>query len=317
MKNSIGTSVIFADDNMKSYHFQIKLLNIIAPEMLSVVDFNAYKMLGKKWIDLTAKSQFAPSPSYITTIFTMNKNDDVWVYSAGLRRCGSLEIEIINSDIENYGLHYSVLDIMSGMIVGQNKLGNSKEAMHIGANIFFTWIPTQDALKGLKNDSLGSLKDRENGAYQDTAIIFPYLNEENAKKKKISNISEVNELLKKESLYYISDEETERMSGLAAERWDYVVRALQNPKMEISMKFGIPTADAGIPNESKEHMWFLIKEIKEDKIIGVLNNVPYNVPSMKKGDTVILDKSQLTDWMVHEDAKERVITPDTAYMIDE
>ena len=55
----------------------------------------------------------------------------------------------------------------------------------------------------------------------------------------IIHISAANETMQNNPVYFISDEETARMKGLALERWEYFADAVTNPENNGLIKFGI------------------------------------------------------------------------------
>jgi len=318
--NAVGTKMDFVGSNIDSYHFQLKLLKTIAPNMLAVVDNGSYNILSEKWVDTTAKTRIPPPSSYIRSIFVINdsKNDRVWLYTFGLRRCGSLEIEIVNSNGENYSNHYRVLDYLSQTIISHEYLPKSKELIHsVMRDVNLTWIPTTEALKDVERDGLASMNDRENIDYQNTAVIYSYKNLNAAKRKKISPISAVNDILKNDPAYYLGEAETRRRTALATKTWEYTVNAVINPKYDVHMQFAI-LADYkfGDPLTSFRHLWFSVSEINGEEVTGVLLNDFDEISGMKLGDEVKLKKSQLTDWIILNDRGE-VILPDIAYKLDE
>jgi len=314
--NTVGTRMVFTGSNLESFHFQLKLLNAIAPNLLAVVDYNSYTILARKWVDMSAKSEIAPPPAYISGVFVVGdeNEDNVWLYTSGLRRVGSMEIEIVNSNRENYMYHYYILENLAQRIASYDYLPKSKESIMAIRDVDLTWISTKDALKDVKKDRVGSSKNRENDDYKDTAVIYFYPNENAAKSKKVSPMLDISDDLKSRTMFYINNEETARMSALAKERWEYPVKVLNNPKYEVQMKFAIPVDVLGRSSDSSEHMWFQIKEINGEEATGILLNEPYDVAYMKLGDEVKLKKSQLTDWIILSD-DERIV-PDTAYKLE-
>ena len=61
-------------------------------------------------------------------------------------------------------------------------------------------------------------------------VIYVYLTEDDYKKGKYTHISAANETMQNNPVYFISDEETARMKGLALERWEYFADAVTNPE---------------------------------------------------------------------------------------
>jgi len=313
--NAVGTKMDFVGSNIDSYHFQLKLLNTIAPDLLAVVDYSSYNILAGKWVNMTAKSKIPPPPSYVSSIFLVNKDNTAWLYTLGLRRCGSMEMEIINSNKQYFNYHYNLLETLTERVVSREYLPKSKEPIYAGKDIILTWIPTEEALKDVKEGELASSKDRENEIYKNTLVIYSYVDEKAVEKKQVTPMSAINDIVKNRTLYYVSTQESQRMSALAKERWEYPMKALKNSKYKVQMKFAIPMDIVGVNKDSSEHMWFAVEKIKGEEVTGILLNEPYEVRTMKKGDKVKLKKSQLTDWIIYNE-NERIV-PDMAYKLDE
>ena len=65
----------------------------------------------------------------------------------------------------------------------------------------------------------------------------------------------------------------------------------------------------------REHMWFDLKEVREDGIVATLTNEPYYVSGLKKGDTALYPYEDITDWIIY--TPEGRITPDDVYLYQE
>ena len=105
MESKLGVTTImeFGESNIDSYHLQLKLISTMIPSLLGIMDFSSQKLLSGRWAKMAAESYIQPAPEYIYTIQAINDEDgSVWLHTHGLRRCGSLELEIIGSDTENY-----------------------------------------------------------------------------------------------------------------------------------------------------------------------------------------------------------------------
>lgn len=56
------------------------------------------------------------------------------------------------------------------------------------------------------------------------------------------------------------------------------------------------------PN-STEHMWVSDVERRDGRLTGILQNEPYDIPTMHKGDRVTFDESQVSDWSYIKDGQ--------------
>ena len=319
MESKLGITTImeFGESNIDSYHLQLKLISAMMPNLLGIMDFSSQKLLSGRWAAMAAESYIQPAPEYIYTIQAINDEDgSVWLHTHGLRRCGSLELEIMGSDTESYQEHGTVIQMIAKNIVTNRYLEEEKEPFYIGEGIVGTWVALEEVLDSYPPESLGGSagRDEEHG---ETAVIYVYLTEDDYKKGKYTHISAANETMQNNLVYFISDEETARMKGLALERWGYFADAVTNPENNGLIKFGI-LVDEQYRREGDanlEHLWFHIEGIDGDNIRGTLINQPYYIANLNEEDKMTINKSELTDWIIYTPFAE--ITPDKVYLLDE
>lgn len=313
----VTTLLNFENSILDSYHLQLKILNTMLPDLIGIMDISAQKLLSGTWAKMAAKSCVQPSPDYIFSIQAINDDkNSVWLHTHGLNRCGSPEIEIVNSNTDNYQNHGTVLQTVGKNIVTGKFLPDEKEPFFIGEGVIGTWVNTEEALKNINDDELGGKNSRDED-HINTAVIFIYLSEDDYNNKKYSYISEVDDILENNPLYYLTDEETARMKGLAFERWNYFVEAMKDSENNGLIKCGLLVDEEFRQEDSAnlEHLWFHVKKIKEDSIKCVLINEPYFIKSLKENIEMVLEKSQMTDWIIYTPFAQ--ITPDSVYLLDD
>ena len=122
--------------------------------------------------------------------------------------------------------------------------------------------------------------------------------------------------MKVNPVYYVSLSETNRMKTLAAERLSYLKYAVNHLKVPAMVKLGIPIdSEFGMnENEEKEHIWFELLEITDERIQAKLTQKPYFVSGLHKGDIGEYTLSHITDWFVI--VSEKKITPDDVYLFE-
>ncbi|MDI1290570.1 MAG: DUF2314 domain-containing protein [bacterium] len=81
----------------------------------------------------------------------------------------------------------------------------------------------------------------------------------------------------------------------AQRRWPEFVNEFKQRKPEVAyaIKAPFPTKSG-----SSEHMWVQVTEIQADKVVGVLDNDPYQDCGVRRGDTVTVALADVEDWMV-------------------
>ncbi len=337
-KYMLETSMYFNSDPLASFHLQLKILDALVPDASLVVDFMSYRLLSAKWLKLAANSSVPPSPDYLYTIHGVyddkgkNGERQYWLHTHGLHRCGSVELEILNfndgADQMNTLINMSVKKFLFDPIKENEKFAIGYD----GLGINLAWLRWEEALKNMPKDILGGMNDRDGDgnvhaepsgvlfAVEDGELISPQIY--------ASTVSE-------NPIFYITNEETNRMSALAKERFSYFERTfnkeskkpekksffknLFNKKEEdeskwsFLVKLGLTTDQAETEND-REHLWFEVQSIDNGKITGKLLNQPYWIAQLNEGDVNTYPLEVLTDWIIY--SPDNTFTPDSVYMLD-
>ena len=135
-----------------------------------------------------------------------------------------------------------------------------------------------------------------------------YLHENN----EIYSPDVLTEDLRENPIYFIKNEETERMSALAYEQYHYFKKAFQQQfgqeNWRFLIKLGLPI-DEG---EGNEHLWFDVTAINNDDTLNViLLNQPYQIEKYNQNDALVLPIEHLTD--KKKNRPEKNYTPDSIY----
>jgi uncharacterized protein YegJ (DUF2314 family) len=105
-------------------------------------------------------------------------------------------------------------------------------------------------------------------------------------------------MLWSDPLMMISEQETDRMAHLAREKLGafihYFNRFGSNQSWGFYIKLGYGVDD----KRGREHLWFLVHEIDEQRVSAELLNRPYHVTDLREGDLIVADVEQMSDWNV-------------------
>ena len=121
-KQSVGLIVAleFSDKPLDSYHLQLKIVHAIFPETLAIIDYSSEKILSGAWAAYAAQSKTPPAPRYLfTTQAVYAGDDDVWLHTHGLNRCGLMELEVMNSTKETSQNHYYVIEAVASRLIDE------------------------------------------------------------------------------------------------------------------------------------------------------------------------------------------------------
>lgn len=317
-RQAITIFMKFGDNVKKSFYLQLKLALTLVPDLIGVLDESAEKMLPAKWVVMTANSKVLPSSRDLFNVQAVSaKNGKVWLHTHGLCRCHMTELEILESDQDNYQNHYNLLSTYGMYLIDKKEEEEPYwNGTYIGRLIndypvVVTCIPWIDGISEYKRLKLGGAKDRQSGHNTKTSILFLYTSEQDEKNRVLSKISVYNESWGENPLFFFSDEETNRMRDLARERFFYVEKNFQKKASAILIKVGLPLKEEG----GFEHIWFELLEIKGKKFKAKLTQEPYADLGIHTGDEKWYTKEDVTDWIIYtEDA---AISPSNAYLLED
>lgn len=309
----------FTEDAQASYHAQLKIIASVLPDAIAVLDCSAEKVLSGKWVRMAAESSVSPAPRYIYIVQAVSSRmGNVWLHTHGLNRCHLPELEILDSSKDTYQGQYNIVENMANRML-EDGAPELKEPLYLARvtddiPLFVTLVDWEEAVDGYGARLLGGRRDRKQGHNGNTCCIFCYTTPENLENHKYSPVKVFDEVLEDNPLYMITNKETARMKALALERLQYMKDMLGRPDTIILTKIGLEVDDEYKENEnSKEHIWFELKEAKDGMLTAELTQEPYYVSGLHQGDVCTYPESDLTDWLVM--TKEERYTPDDVYQM--
>lgn len=323
-ERSVGLSVSmnFEGDPRICFYDQIRIIEALVPDLIAVLDIPSEKILSGNWIRLAAKSNVPPAPRYLFTVQAVSgENDEVWLHSHGLKRCGMHELEILGSNVDMYNTHYTIIENMAYRMIEADEPIKVEDAVFLGrvgqGFMVATAVNWEDAAAHYEGIELGTEEERDDYHKQDTCPIMCYLTPGDRDNKVFTKIQYFDELLKDNPMFFISDYETWRMSSLARERVDFLKKGFDNKENKAVVKIGLVTDkehwNGENPETNKEHIWFDVMDMKDGEISAKLTQEPYYVSGISVGDVRSFSVDDITDWMVF--TKEHRITPDDAYLL--
>ena len=335
--NYLEISMFFGDSVLDSFHLQLKIMDAVVPQASLVVDFMSYRMLSAKWLKMTAKSPTPPSPDYLFSLHGVYNDKGAktqyWFHTHGLLRCKSIDLEILGISNGAEQMNDLITMVVKKFIKDPTKENEKFQIGYDGLGIHLAWLRWEEAIKDFPSGLLGGMDDREgdnNVHTEPSGVLFAV--EENT----LVSPEIFVKTLADNPIFYISNEETSRMSDLARERFsffkDVFVKYGEKPKpksffskifgskkdentepWDFLVKLGL-SVDHDEAGTEKEHLWFRIQNVENGKITGELLNQPYWISGLNAGDVNSYSTSVLTDWLIYS-PDGGSYTPDSIYRL--
>lgn len=316
----LDVSMYFAAEAMTSFHLQLKVMHAIVPKASLAIDFMSYRLLSAQWLRMTAESQIPPSPNYLFTIHGVydekGDNKTYWLHTHGLLRCGSVEFEILNFSNNPQQMNDLITHVVKKALKEPIQENHKFQIGYDGMGINLSWLRWEEAINDFPKDILGGLGDREGegNVHADPSGIIFAVEDNNMISPEIYG-----KTLSDNPIYYISEEETFRMSELAKERFfafkdafekygakpqkKSFLKNLFGKKEEqepwrFLVKLGLSVDDANSTTD-REHLWFDVLSINGNTIEGELLNQPYWISGLNQGSVKTYPIELLTDWLIY------------------
>lgn len=328
------TSINFSDDALASFHLQLKVMHAIVSEACVCIDFMTFRLLSPKWLAITAQSLIPPSPDYLYTMHAVYDEKDgertYWFHTHGLHRCKSVELEMVNIKQGAQEMH-TLLNMVAKRFLSDKSLENEKFVIgYDGMGINVSWLRWEEALKDFPSNILGGLDERNDDTHSEPSGIIFAVEDGNMVSPEIYATTLANN-----PIFYITNEETERMSALAKERFHmfkdvflskqskeekkslfgkiFGSKKTEEEQWEFIVKLGL-TTDNPDENSEKEHLWFEVLAIDDNNnITGKLMNQPYWIADLNEGEINSYPMDLLTDWLIY--GSDETYSTDTIYRL--
>ncbi len=317
-KNSKFTIVLnmkFLNNADEDYFAQLKILDAINFDYVLIFDTNAQKVFSANWGKMLLQDNLLPLNSSLFSIHNSYdaENNEYWIHTHGLLRCGCIELEMIKIAQENL----NSFEALNRIAIKFIEEGTYKRNTEILAGYFentylkYTWKPWEEALKiyskyGKKRvNFLGCLEDRDKSHSVCSGALFAFEN------GKLQNPNFYSLILKNNVGFFYTNKEAEKMAKMAKIRFKYLKEIFKKDGdiNKYLVKVGLQTD--GNLDFSKENLWFEITKVGEE-IKGILLNDTLDIANMQKGKEYTINEENFTDWNIFLENKS-VLNPDNVY----
>lgn len=297
-------------------HFQIKLMQLICPDMICAVDITREKLLPAGWVLLTARSEVPPLVDYLYALQLHGnpENDHIWIRTVGLRACGLREIEIVDATKDNYPRYCDLLCFVTERILLRGESEDARAPFTAlrrddGSPIVCTWLPASQAGADfpagdaagwtVRMETLGEAAPE----LDDDAILFLYDGEapDGSPKHRRLTFSDAEFERFRYGTYIVSDR---KIAAIARENYD-LMRALLTKDPEGAYVCVFVQKDG-----ERDEVWMQLRDAGDAQITGLLTD---DCIVGSAGETYTAERRDLTDFSVRMQGG-LVIRPNTAYI---
>lgn len=304
------------------FHVQLKMMCCLIENMGFCIDFNAERILSGNWCSLQAKTNTPPALKYLYTIQCIGSdvNDNkVWIHTHGLNRCGFIEYEIMDSNVELCNDHAILLSNFCDWVISNPKPTEEYEPITIGKDsdgndIVLTWINWQSANEKYDKMLIGGANYRDLAHSRYIGTVYAL---EDAKSKELLPMSSFDVSKYKTCMTVLPEQENVRISTLAKERLNFLKNwsALSSAKANVKVALNVPQELQVKAGSSFEHLWATLHKVDKTDVYCEILDVPRYVPGVKRGDKIKISLDNLSDWYLEVDNMK--VTPDSVYQLVE
>jgi hypothetical protein len=262
--------------------------------LTALFDDSAQRLLAPAGVERLATSL---GPRDLFAIHSVGPAGDAyWLHTHGLSRARVPELDLLGVPASGRELAGELLDATAALLLshGVPPVG---APFPVGEGVELVLLPAKDALARAPKGIAGH--EREEHGEADRLVLAPA----DARGGGSPVIAPLLGRISRGVLFRTS-EDTERMRDLARAKWGDFVKLFGAHRNEkgwfFLVKLGYEpdrSLDRAEP-VAREHLWFRVTTIEEDRVEALLESKPVDIASQKKGDVKWHDLARLTDWLV-------------------
>ncbi len=290
---SVSAVLMLGDKPLWDYHTQLRFLAALVPNAAAVYDQNAVAYRPASWLLDVASCEVPPAPTCLYSVHCVGDEGRVWMHTHGLRRCGAIELELLDIPEDSVELFAPLMEAVASMFIEAGPT-EALERFCPGKGIELAWMPWKKALSKLKVAGPGGEKDRDEDHQGESGVLV----HGRSWRRWCKPLHYVKQL-ENNPMLYISSMETERMTQLARIRFSYFESLLRQFEGREGWRFLVKLGYAIDGSEdSREHLWFEVHGYSDGRIDATLLNQPYHIDDMLAGDRGHHDVELLSDWAI-------------------
>lgn len=274
-------------DCQSAYQAQVAVVHALAPEALAVYDANAQTLLCPPSVaDLAAVAVPAP-PSRLYSIHVVLGDELAWLHTHGLRRCGTVEVELVDVPKERVADMKALLEAAASRLIEEAAPPSMCAAFEVSRETKVSWIPWSKAARKLKIQGPGAKRDPAH--CEGTGVLMA---KPGRWKFCLPHVA-----IEARPRVLVSRAETRRMADGARARWERFVRLAGAHAGEEGWAF---LAKASFPAAGPcgpEHLWMSVTEADAEGFTGEVMSHPCRA-SIAPGDRLRNELESLSGFQV-------------------
>lgn len=240
----------------------------------------------------------------------------VWLHTHGLWRCGRPELEMLEVDPDYGSDAGNLINEIAERILDEPP-PEPGEPFHLGENLAVTLQPWQEVAPYVSRGAPGGMPDREedeNGVHTGLrAVICDEKQKGTFKKVWTWPRTAIDRLNRDQAVIWKSARATQRIATQARYTFGELATAFtklrphlpantDNVRAMVLVKAAFPYQIDDSDDETAEHMWLEVLGFEGETVEGRLLNEPMFINDLAANDTLTIERSRLSDWMVQTQA---------------
>lgn len=336
LKKGIAVLIEGGNNPYDTFKLQLLMLCTLVPDLILVVDESSEQIFPGEWARFSSKLENDICSPNLYSIQAVSDGRNIWLHTHGLSRFKLGELEILQCPAKQFMYYGDIIHTLAATYLrkpSEMKDNNVQLLAHLSDDspLITTLIPWPEAVQYYNrqgNDNyLGSARDRTIDHNSLSYAIFCYENIDSYKRREYKPLSSLKAPIDGEAILMLSDEEATQRRKLAVETF-YSIRqyAEHYPNLIIGIKVPLTISDAEQTESAEvtegkpaiELCWFMVTAFYEDdKVQARLDNMPFYVHNINKGDVVDIPFNLIADWQLYNPSTQQSITPSSAFILEQ
>lgn len=293
---------------------QVTTLITLAPDAVILLDETSFRINSGDWARDVLQNQIVPNPERMYSIHPVFQDEELWIHSHGLERFGLKNIEMLKAEKSKANMYIEFFNYVVKRLMNDNKV-NLNEEIVVGNKFSIVLREFNKVNHRLGSFIVGNRNDRNENHPTDNLIILESNGKNLLGQEKFSLIKDIEERLANNPIFFISKEETQRMSQLAQKKFkdfaELFIKYKDSDDFKFLAKFGYEFDEPVNGGDEKEHLWFEVLDVKGEELKVKLLNKPYHVEKLKVNEVYNNNIENLTDLLIG--SKIGTFSPDEFY----